>query len=336
MEHLTVDDARQLAVLSATYPLLALVAHETPLEAFLEEHFALSPTLAAVVIRRGGVWVDSQRVLEPRMLLAGQRLSLHTPPAGIYAAPVFTEAMILYEDQAVLVLNKPAGWFCVPTPWDVEGTLEVALRRFIEHRDDMLPPLHLVHRLDRDTSGALIVSKEPAFNSALQHFFNSGRVKKRYRAWCVGAFPWERHTLRTGHSRGNNGLWTLYPEAMIGEPFGPKQRIVREARTTFTLLHRYETASQVLAELHTGRTHQIRLHLAHLGYPILGDTRYDGPNQLGDLLLPHHLLHAAELQFPNPRTDATIQIEAPTDALWEQVEARMSSLSPSVVGERLE
>ncbi|MBA3470199.1 MAG: RNA pseudouridine synthase, partial [Herpetosiphonaceae bacterium] len=235
------------------------------------------------------------------------------------ASPQVTPELILDEDSTLLVLNKPPGWFSVPNPWDMLGNLEVALNRFLSERDGERPPIHLVHRLDRDTSGVLVVSKDNEANAKFQQFFNADRVHKTYQAWAAGSPEWDAIEVVTGHSRGENGIWRVYPAAMIGERYGPNSRTIREARTTFRVLRRGRQATLVEAELHTGRTHQIRLHLHHLKHPVLGDGRYGEVMEVGGLALPHHLLHAAHIILPHPTRSMVLDITAPPPPLWAAV-----------------
>lgn len=326
MEHvLNLDqpDTAQLADLSQRYPSQVVVPEDLagqPIGAIIGPLFAISPTLTQVLLLRGSIWLDGKRVIDPNQAApAGGRIVAHTPPNGAYASPQVTPEMILYEDETLLALNKPPGWFSVPNPWDMLGNLEVALNHFLNQRDGERPPIHLVHRLDRDTSGVLVVSKDNDANAKFQQLFNADRVQKTYLAWCAGSPAWEAIEVLTGHSRGENGIWTVYPAAMIGERFGPNGRIIRAARTTFRVLERGRGATLVEAQLHTGRTHQIRLHLHHLGHPVLGDGRYAVIMQLGTLVLPHHLLHAAHITLPHPCRSETLSITAPSPPLWDVV-----------------
>ncbi|HEY1014815.1 MAG TPA: RluA family pseudouridine synthase [Herpetosiphonaceae bacterium] len=323
MDHLSAADQGRLHELSLRYPTqepVPAALDALPLDAALEALFDIGPALAALLLRRGAIWVDGARVLEPdASARAGARLVVHTPPGGSFADPEVLPEQIVYEDEDLLAFNKPPGWFSVANPWDALGNLEVALADFLARRDGVRAPIHLVHRLDRDTSGLLLVSKNPALNAAFQTIFNERRVEKRYHAWCAGAPDWERLDLRTGHMRGVNGTWQLYPAESIGQAIGPNQRQIKEARTTFRALERGAggiEAALVEAELHTGRTHQIRLHLAHLGHPVLGDSRYGGLPELAGLALPHHLLHAATLSLPHPGRSARLELSAPPPPLW--------------------
>ena len=129
-------------------------------------------TAAALLIAHGGSWIDGSRVSDAgTQVRAGAALALHRPPAGVYPQITVTAEQILYEDDDLLALNKPVGTYVGPTPWDTQGNLHAALGAFLIARDGAAPPLHLAHRLDRDTSGVLLFSRNPAANRALQAAF---------------------------------------------------------------------------------------------------------------------------------------------------------------------
>ncbi len=272
---------------------------------------------AEVLIARGAVWVDRQRVQEPNARFpAGAHVVIHFPPSGRYDIVTLTDEDILWEDEVLLALNKRPGWHANYTPWDVWGTLPHALAEFVRARDGASLPLHFLHQLDRDTSGVLLVSKNPIINPQMQQLFVSGGMAKIYLALAAGDLHDDTIELETGHGRGKHGLFRVYPLAEVGcvLPFG-KQR-VRFMHTRFEVMERYGVATLVRALPTTGRTHQIRLHLAHLGYPLVGDTRYGGPSSLAGLPLPHHLLHAAQLGFMHPVHNQPVMLNAPLPPFW--------------------
>jgi 23S rRNA pseudouridine1911/1915/1917 synthase len=273
-----------------------------------------------MVVARGGVWLNERRVGPDERAPAGTTLTLRLPPAWGYSEVVLTPAHIAYEDEWLLALHKAAGWYVGPTPWDAQGNILVALGRFLAARDGAAPTLHLAHRLDRDTTGVLLVTKAPAANAPLQVAFASRGIAKVYLCLCAGQPTWEALEVRTGHGRGARGFWRVYPLEEVGQALPMGGRRVKEARTRFKLLEQRAGAALVRAAPATGRTHQIRLHMAHVGHPLLGDTRYGGPGDYEGQPLPRHLLHAASLRLAHPITGYELHIVSPPPAIYGRLD----------------
>ncbi|HJZ47070.1 MAG TPA: RluA family pseudouridine synthase, partial [Roseiflexaceae bacterium] len=232
---------------------------------------------AVRLIERGGLWVDGARMRDvDARARPGTEVAIHRPLSGAYPEIEVSAAQIVYEDEDLLALNKPAGVYVDSTPWDAEGNYHAALLRFIAARDGTTPRLHLAHRLDRDTTGVLLVTKNPEMNPQIQAAFIHGRVSKQYLAMCAGAPMEDSFALTSGHGRGAHGLFRVYPAEEIGRVLVNGSR-VKAMRTRFEVERRAADASLVRAFPETGRTHQIRLHLAYLDHPLIGDTRYGGP-----------------------------------------------------------
>ena len=232
-----------------------------------------------LLMARGGLWVDGKRMRDmDARAQAGTEVAIHRPLAGAYPDIYASAEQIIYEDDDLLALNKPAGVYVDSTPWDAEGNYHAALVRFIAARDGAEPRLHLAHRLDRDTTGVLMVTKNPAVNPSIQSAFIRGKVHKEYLGLCAGALEEDSCTVVTGHGRGAHGLFRVYPAEEIGRVLINGSR-VKAMRTRFQVERRLDAATLVRAFPETGRTHQIRLHLAHLGHPLVGDARYGGPAQ---------------------------------------------------------
>ncbi len=261
------------------------------------------------LLERGGVWLDGRRVGDATAAAPpGGRLTIHRPPDGAYAELDITPADIIYEDAWLLALNKRAGWYTGPTPWDAQGNVLAALTQWLANRDGAAPTLHLAHQLDRDTSGILLTSKDPAANAPLQAAFAGGAVNKTYLGVCAGVPEEERYEIRTGHGRSRGGRWRVYPLDQIGAPLLGGSR-VKFAHTGIEVVQRLDEATLIRATLHTGRTHQIRLHLASIGHPLLGDRRYGGPSPFPDAY-DGHLLHASHLRLPHPITGQLLELVA--------------------------
>jgi 23S rRNA pseudouridine1911/1915/1917 synthase len=266
--------------------------------------------IAGRLMARGGLWMDGARVRDGAALAPlGSLLVIQPPPDGRYRDPLVEPGMVLYEDAALIALHKPPDTYVDEAPWDAEGNLLVALARFLAARDGAAPRLHAAHRLDRDTSGVLLISKDPAVNASLQRAFAGGQVHKAYLALCAGEPPADAWTIETGHGRSAHGRFRVYPREEVGRALPDGSR-VKLMRTRFEVLRRLGDAALLRAVPETGRTHQIRLHLAHTGHPLIGDLKYGGPGAWRGKHCPFHLLHAARLELPHPHSGRLV-VEAP-------------------------
>lgn len=199
---------------------------------------------------------------------------------------------ILLDDPEYLLVSKPAGVYTQRTPYQLKGTVEFAVDRHF--RAAGIPePARVVHRLDRDTSGAMVFPKSRAAAAWLSGALREGRVEKAYRALVAGipaADFWE----------------TDAPIAPAGKSRFAVEAGGRESRTEFRVLSRGNGAALVEALPRTGRTHQIRLHLAHAGHPVFGDTRYGGPP------CARMMLHCRAMSF-RAADGRLVAAEAPED-----------------------
>jgi 23S rRNA pseudouridine1911/1915/1917 synthase len=265
---------------------------------------------AALLFARGGVWLNRHRIQNEQILLqSGDTVVVHRPPSGEQPDVVISEAMILYEDADLIVLNKSAGSYVEMTPWDAERHVRGALVHWMAARDGAVPTLHLAHRLDRDTSGVLLLTKNPQVNAALYASFGAGQVQKTYIALCAGDPVFTEQVIETGHGRSRNGMFRVYSLDEVGGllPDGAK---IKHMQTHLRVLQRFGDAALIEAYPKTGRTHQIRLHMAHIGHAVLGDAKYGGPLRWQGKTLTAHLLHAWRLVLPHPRTHFTLELEA--------------------------
>ena len=262
------------------------------------------------ILRSGEVRVNSRRVDQTYRLQEGDELRI--PPirladkGAVAPVPVGKAFDIVFEDEALLVLDKPAGLAVHGGSGVSFGVIEQLRRQRPEAKF-----LELVHRLDRETSGLLIVAKKRSALTVLHDMMREGKVQKRYLTLVAGRWlnPQQHVRLALHKYLLGNGerRVSVNPEGK------PAHSIVR-------LVKRWSGYSLVEVELKTGRTHQIRVHLSHLGFPLCGDDKYGDfalNKQLEKEGLKRMFLHAAKLAFRHPLTDQTIELSAPLPAELE-------------------
>jgi 23S rRNA pseudouridine1911/1915/1917 synthase len=270
--------------------------------ALIEAHPELSRRRARDVIEKGQVTLDGRTVLE-----AGQ---LVEPAAAIAWDPnrkarsrARSSLRLLYEDDDLVVVDKPAGLLAVPTvPGAPEDTALARLQDYVARLRPRRPYVGVVHRLDRDTSGALAFALAPPVRAALRDLFRAHRMERTYAALVEGVPPGDEGRVDLAiHDAYEGGRRRL---ARPGEPS-------HEARTRWRVLERLPAGALLEIELETGRQHQIRLHLAHLGLPILGDVVYGRSGRRRLIAVPRQMLHARRLAFTHPTTGAAVTAESP-------------------------
>ncbi len=209
---------------------------------------------------------------------------------------------VVYEDTDLLVINKAAGMVVHPAPGHQDDTLVNALLAYYpelqNNEEDMRPGI--VHRLDRDTSGLIIVAKNLHTQAALIDLMKQHKVEKRYVALVEGIVSLDRGSI----------------DAPIGRDPRHRQQMTitvvegREARTHFKVIERFARHTLLLLQLETGRTHQIRVHLKAIGHPVVGDEVYGSGYIQQDRKLERQFLHAYQLRFIHPSTGKVIELEA--------------------------
>ncbi|WP_457808148.1 RluA family pseudouridine synthase [Kushneria sp. EE4] len=291
------------------------------LDNFLLAHLKGAPrTLIYRIIRRGEVRINGGRGKASRRLIKGDRVRV--PPLRLTPQEAVQEVSdnlrhvitnsLLKETPDWMVFNKPSG-LAVHGGSGVKIGLIEALRQI---RDD-LPYLELVHRLDRDTSGCLLVAKSRSALNFLSDELRQHRMQKHYMALVEGGWPVERHEVDAP---------LLRFELANGERRVRVDAAGKASRTRFTLVESLKGASLVEAEPVTGRTHQIRVHAGHAGHPLLGDTKYGSTS--GERLatrceLSRLFLHARMLGFTDPASEQLVQLHAPLSDDLQNVLARL-------------
>lgn len=259
--------------------------------------------LSGTVVRRikwleDGILADGVRVHTDFRPAAGQvlsaRLSDPRRNSGIVPAPGPLD--IVYEDEDVIVLNKAPGVSVHPGPGHFDDTLGNFLVEYYE-KTEQEADFHPVHRLDRGTSGLLAAAKHPHAQEALKNQLHTERFKRVYLAVCQGV--------------------PNPPAGAVDAPLGPKpgslmEQMVRpdgkRARTHYETLEARNGRALLRLELDTGRTHQIRVHMAHIGCPLTGDFLYGTEDRA---LIPRPALHSAELSFRHPLTGKALEFQSP-------------------------
>jgi len=279
------------------------------IDRFIAARGGISRGLARRALDAGGVFLDGKRCkVAGRTLHPGQRVEVHLEEGG--RTPGASEALgrerLLFEDADLVAVDKPPGVAAQPTLTTDRGTLPELVSALVGSE------VTLVHRLDRETSGVTVFARTREVAAALAAAFRDGEPEKTYLALCARppSPPRGRIDLALGKDPGRAGLRRVDP---AGEA----------AATVYQTVRSSGRAALVEARPETGRTHQIRVHLAHLGAPLLGDARYGGPRRVGEVAVPRVMLHARRLALRHPVTGAPLSVEAPEPADFLAVAAAL-------------
>jgi 23S rRNA pseudouridine1911/1915/1917 synthase len=295
----------------------------------------VSRSRVQLLIEQGDVLVDGAREKASLKLRGGERVTVtgEPHPAPLKAVAEAIPLDVVYEDADMAVVNKPAGMMVHAGSGQNEdarskGTLVNALlHRFnkLSSTGGELRP-GIVHRLDKDTSGLIVVAKNDRAHAALGAMFSDRRVKKTYIALVEGDVKRDKGTLNAAVSRD-----PVRRTRMTTQPNENARSAVSHYEVIRRLSTRFGKFTLVRVRIETGRTHQIRVHMASIGHPVVGDTLYGGAGQLTDqqalqaaqskkarrnaeperLKLGRNFLHAARLELAHPLTDKPIELEAP-------------------------
>lgn len=281
------------------------------LDLFLAKSYSdLSRSYVKRLIEEGLVFINGEEVRKPsRRVRTGERVALLVPepePVEIKPEPIPIE--FIYEDRDIAVLVKPCGMVVHPSPGHTSGTLVNALLYHLKNLSSVggAERPGIVHRLDKETAGLMVVAKNDTAHRELTKQFAERRTEKLYRVLVKG-IPDKDHTVI---------------EAPIGrhplhrKKFSVFSRSPKPAKTEFWVLRRFQNLgiSLLKVRIHTGRTHQIRVHLSYLGYPVLGDRTYGYkpsslPDHINDLMKGCNMLVAYRLCFRHPTTGRWLEFE---------------------------
>ncbi|SDY75141.1 23S rRNA pseudouridine1911/1915/1917 synthase [Evansella caseinilytica] len=269
-----------------------------------------SRTLVQQWIKDGHITVNGAAVKSNYKVSAGDSIVINEPdpvPLDIKAENLHLN--IVYEDGDVLVVNKPRGMVVHPAPGNYSGTLVNGLLYHCQDLSGINGVMRpgIVHRIDKDTSGLLMVAKNDRAHESLVEQLKNKQTKRRYIAIVAGVIPHDKGTI----------------EAPIGRDPEDRQRMVvtdknsKDAVTHFQVLERFNNHTVVSCELETGRTHQIRVHMKYIGFPIIGDPKY-GPRNKQAFPIDGQALHAELLGFVHPDTADSMTFTAPPPADMEK------------------
>ena len=309
----------------------------------------VSRSRVQLLVEQGDVTVNGERGKASFKLRGGERVVVtgEPHPAPLRATPEAIPLEVVYEDADLAVVNKPAGMMVHAGSGGTDearsrGTLVNALlyrfRNLSSAGGELRPGI--VHRLDKDTSGLIVVAKNDRAHAALGAMFAGRRIKKTYIALVHGAVEREKGTINAGVSRD-----PVRRTRMTVQPAENARSAVSHFEVVRRLTNRFGRFTLVRVRIETGRTHQIRVHMASIGHPVVGDTLYGGAGQLTDqeaaqaassraarrkaepekLRLGRNFLHAARLEFAHPVTGRAMELEAPLPAELEGFLRRLES-----------
>ena len=256
---------------------------------------------AQALIEGGRVRVDGAIRAKRHLVAPGEAIQVDEAPPDGASAPVGSAPFtVAYEDEHLLVVDKPAGVVVHPARGHWDGTLAQALEGRASGGEEPWRA-GIVHRLDRDTSGLLVVAKSDEVHRALKALLAKRRLRREYLALVDGHPPARTGTIEApiGRHRRDRKLMSIDSE----DP--------REARTHFEIERLLPAAALLRVALETGRTHQIRVHLAAIGHPVCGDPQYGVKDRFG---LERQFLHATRLAFTHPVTGAEVDVSSPLPA----------------------
>lgn len=271
---------------------------------------ALSRSLVRKVIDIGGVHINGQRIrTASRILTTGEQVELyldHLPLVPWRIGP----ADVVFHDKYLIVVNKPAMIETQPTHARYKGTLYEALQFYLKdpYRPQQKPEIGMIQRLDRSTSGLIAFSIHPQAHKKMTEMFTTGAVDKTYLALVTGMPDSDMGEFRSllARSRRENRVHTVAAGGKL-------------AVTRYRVESPLYDSSLIEVQILTGRSHQIRAHMAELGCPLLGDQRYGGPVALDGMLLKRPMLHAQRLKFLHPLTAQQLDFSIPMPDDMHQV-----------------
>jgi 23S rRNA pseudouridine1911/1915/1917 synthase len=313
------------------------------LDLFLVQQLTeISRSRVQLLLQQSSVLIDGKLAKASRRLRSGENISIlgdpQPPPLRAMAEPIPLE--IVYEDGDLAVVNKPAGMMVHAGSGATDdarnrGTLVNALLHHLQQLSSTSGPLRpgIVHRLDKQTSGLIVVAKNDATHAKLSSMFARRQVRKLYIALVQGELAQERGTVNASISRDSIRRTRMTTRREGGRTAVSHWQVLRRIHGP------YGNFTLVSVRIETGRTHQIRVHMASLGHPVVGDTLYGAPSaiaplaaaasRLPRLVLARNFLHAAELEFAHPGSGERLSLVSNLPADLKQFMAQLAS-APAV------
>ena len=278
----------------------------------------LTRSAAQKLLEEGAVTLNGRPVKKNYKTAPEDELVVVLPdPAPVDILPQDIPLDVVYEDEDVIAVNKPVGLVVHPAAGHPDGTLVNAL---LYHCGNSLSGINgalrpgIVHRIDRDTSGLIIAAKNDAAHLALAAQLQDHSLYREYEAVCVGNLKQDQGTVNAPIARHPTDRKKMAVNFLQG----------REAVTHWTVLERFSGYTHIQCRLETGRTHQIRVHMAHTGHPLLGDVVYGSKKPWPGLA--GQCLHARRLSFVHPRTGERLTLECPLPSWFQEVLTKLGHL----------
>lgn len=282
----------------------------TRIDAYLADIFKeLSRSYVQKLLESGQILVNDKKAKSNYRIKQGDEIEINIPePAPLEVKPEEIKFDIIYEDDDIIVVNKPQGMVVHPAAGNYTGTLVNALLKHCINLSGINGVLRpgIVHRIDKDTSGVLIVAKNDVAHKSLANQIKDHTVNRKYITLVEGVIKVDNGTI----------------EGSIGRHHTDRKRMDivstgKHAVTHFKVLERFSNYTLIEAKLETGRTHQIRVHMCHIGHPVVGDPVYGIKKQKFNL--EGQALHAALLGFIHPRTGHYMEFSAPLPSYFEKL-----------------
>ncbi|HOJ93365.1 MAG TPA: RluA family pseudouridine synthase [Dictyoglomaceae bacterium] len=276
---------------------------------YLSEKLFLSRSQIQKLIDEGHVKVNGEKIKTSYKIKLGDNIEVVIPPPE--NTEIISEDLpleIVYEDEDLLVVNKPRGMVVHPAVGHFQGTLVNALLYKVKDLSGIGGAIRpgIVHRLDKDTTGLLVVAKNDYAHQHLSEQLKQRTLKRVYWALCEGEIPWDKKRVEL-----SIGRHPVHRKKMAVVSTG------KIAITNFEVLERFKGYTLVSASLETGRTHQVRVHLSHMGFPIVGDEIYGRTDKRFGI--KGQLLHAKEISFIHPREGTIMKFTAPLPEDFQRI-----------------